>query len=156
VDFTVESEVLVKSTDPFGPAREMEGRSSEEKWAFFEKQISKCIRCNACRQVCPTCYCKVCFAEQCELKWIGASTDLTDRMLFHLTRLIHQAGRCAGCDECSRACPMGVDLRIYNTKMMKDVEELFHYVADLSTDTIPPLSTYSINDTDDFITEPGE
>jgi ferredoxin len=133
---------------------EIEGLSSAERWERFRSEMAKCIRCNACRQACPTCWCKECFAEHTDMKWIGVGTDLSDAMAFHLIRVFHQAGRCTQCDACVRACPMGVDLRPYTRKIAKDVRELFGYVTDFATDALPPLTTFTMEDSDGFITDP--
>ncbi len=131
-----------------------EALPAAERWARFEREISKCIRCNACRQACPNCWCRECFAEQTDLRWIGSSTERSDTMLFHLIRIFHQAGRCVGCDACLRACPTGVDLRPFTQKIVKDVEELFGYLPGFSTEETPPLSTYRENDGEAFISDP--
>jgi len=134
--------------------REFEAKTPEERWQYFTKEMSKCIRCNACREACPTCYCKECFADQTDPRWIGVSNELSDVMIYHLIRIFHQAGRCTECDACFRACPMGVDLRTFTKKIVKDVDELFGYVTDFSVDSTPPLSTFQDTDADNFITEP--
>ncbi len=131
-----------------------EATSAEERWDYFMREMSECIRCNACRQACPTCWCKECFAEQQDIKWIGGSTNISDTMIFHLTRIFHQAGRCVECDACYRACPMNIDLRTFTKKIGKDVEELFDFFPDFNTETIPPISTFKEADSDSFITEP--
>lgn len=129
-------------------------KSNDERWAYFSSELAKCIRCNACRQACPTCWCKECFAEQTDLKWIGSGSDLSDAMIFQITRIYHQAGRCVECDACYSACPMGVDLRTYTNKIAADVYELFDYLPDFSPETTPPLATFSEADSDAFITDP--
>jgi ferredoxin len=134
--------------------KEFEKKPIEERWKYFHEQISKCIRCNACRQACPNCYCKECFAEQTKPKWIGATNDISDVMFYHMGRIFHQAGRCVDCGACVRACPMGVDLRIFTYKLIKDVEELFKYDAGVSLEEAPPLATFKPDDKQEFITEP--
>jgi len=131
-------------------------KSDEERWGYFSGELSKCIRCNACRQACPTCWCKECFAEQTDLKWIGAGSSLSDAMIFQITRIYHQAGRCVECDACYSACPMGVDLRTYTRKIAADVSDLFGYLPDFSLETSPPLATFSEADSDAFITDPEQ
>ncbi len=133
---------------------EFEAMSVEERWRYFQEEISKCIRCYACRQACPNCYCKVCFADQTKPRWIGAGTELSDVMLYHIGRIFHQAGRCVECDACLRACPMNIDLRTFTLKMAKDVKELFDYTPGLSIEELPPLCTFKEDDSQEFITEP--
>lgn len=49
-----------KDADRFAEVERIEAMSPEEKFAFFQKELSKCIRCNACRNVCPACSCRKC------------------------------------------------------------------------------------------------
>jgi formate dehydrogenase (coenzyme F420) beta subunit len=153
-DYMVEGEAKQAGDGGYARIAEFEKLPHEERWAYFEKELSKCIRCNACRQACPTCWCKECFAEHTDLKWIGVGNELSDAMVFQITRIFHQAGRCVECDACYNACPMGIDLRTYTKKMVKDVEEVFNYLPNFDTETLPPLATYSEQDKDFFITDP--
>jgi len=36
----------------------LDAQPLEERWAFWTEQFSKCVRCYACRQVCPLCVCE--------------------------------------------------------------------------------------------------
>jgi formate dehydrogenase subunit beta len=128
----------------------------EERWRRFSGEISKCIRCYACRQACPTCYCTECFADLNSPAWIGASNELSDVMVFHLMRIFHQAGRCVECDACVRACPMGIDLRTFTKKIAADVRELFGFTPGFDLETPPPLCTFKEDDRQSFISEPRE
>ena len=131
-----------------------EAMTAEERWDHFTKEISRCIRCYACRQVCPNCYCVTCFADQTKPRWIGAADEPSDLMAFHIGRIMHQAGRCVECDACVRACPMDIDLRVFTQKLPKDVEELYSFVAGVSSDGLPALLTFTENDDESFISEP--
>ena len=46
-----------KDAERFAEVERIEEMSPEEKFAFFQNELSKCIRCNACRNVCPACSC---------------------------------------------------------------------------------------------------
>jgi len=116
--------------------------------------MDKCIRCYACRQACPSCYCKICFVEQTQPQFVGLSEDKTDTALFQMLRIFHMVGRCVDCGSCVSVCPMGVDLRTYLKKLDKDVVELFAQRAGASMDEVPPLSTYKEHDPEDFIYNP--
>jgi formate dehydrogenase subunit beta len=138
-----------------GPSRQAaKGERAEERWKAFEEEMSKCIMCYACRQACPNCYCKVCFADQTRPAWVGRGNEISDVMLYHIGRIFHQAGRCVGCGACVRACPMNVDLRPFTEKIGKDTEELFGYTPGMSWDDPPPLCTFRESDPESFITEP--
>ena len=126
--------------------------SSEERWALFSAEMAKCIRCNACREACPNCYCVTCFAEQNNPRWIGAGRDPSDVMLFHLGRLMHQAGRCVSCGSCVRACPVGVDLRPFIQHMVAELERRFGVEAGLTEDGSSAMTSYRMDDSQDFMT----
>jgi len=153
-DVVVEGKSRQIGEEKYATVDEFESKSLQERWDYFVGEISKCIRCHACRQACPNCYCKVCFADQTKPRWMGAGDDLSDVMLYHIGRIFHQAGRCVECDACVRACPMGIDLRLFTRKLSKDVKELFDYVPGLSAEDLPPLCTFKEDDSQSFITEP--
>ena len=134
--------------------KEFEAKSIGERWKYFQEEMAKCIRCYACRNVCPNCYCKECFAEATQPRWIGVTEDTSDVIFYHLGRLFHQAGRCVDCGACARACPMGLDLRLFVRKLGEDVKELFGYETGLSLEDPPPLAAFKLEDSQDFITEP--
>jgi ferredoxin len=131
-----------------------ENLPAEERWAYFEKEMAKCIRCTACRNVCPSCYCRICFAEQSQPQWIGIGADETDTQLFQLMRMYHMVGRCVDCGSCVAVCPMGVDLRKFLKKLDRDAFDLFGHRAGVSLDEPAPLGAYRENDPEDFIFEP--
>ena len=120
-DVTVEGPARTPGDNGDGLVKDIERLPPSERWARFSAEMSRCIRCYACRQACPTCWCKECFAEHTNLKWIGPGTDPSDKMFFTAIRVFHQAGRCVECDACYRACPMGIDLRLYTKKIVKEV-----------------------------------
>jgi formate dehydrogenase subunit beta len=153
-DYLIEGATKEPGDGGYKKIQEFEMKTPQERWQYFLQEMSKCIRCTACRQACPTCWCKECFADQMDLKWIGVSTNISDTMIFHLIRIFHQSGRCVECDACYRACPMGVDLRTFTKKIGKDVEELFAFFPDFNLETIPPISTFREDDSESFITEP--
>jgi formate dehydrogenase subunit beta len=138
----------------YGAVTAFENLPAEERWAYFEKEMAKCIRCCACRNVCPSCYCRICFAEQSQPQWIGIGADSSDTQLFQLMRLYHMVGRCVDCGSCVAVCPMGVDLRKFLKKLDKDAFEMFGHRAGISLDEPAPLGTYRENDGEDFIFEP--
>ncbi len=133
---------------------EFSKKSTAERWKQFCREISKCVLCKACRSACPNCYCKVCFAEQTRPNWTGSGGELRDVISYHLGRMFHQAGRCVDCGACVRACPVGVDLRTFTYKLVKDAKELFDYTAGLDLEHAGLLMEFSASDSDNFITEP--
>lgn len=141
--------------EPCAEIEAFEALPSEERWAYLNKQVNKCIRCYACRNACPLCYCQECFVDSSRPQWLGKSTDSSDTLVFHLMRAYHLAGRCTECGACERACPVGVDIRKLNTKLAKEIKVLFDYEAGLSLEQPTPLSTFSPDDPEAFIVNPG-
>jgi ferredoxin len=140
-----------KDVDRYEDVRKIEAMSSEEKWQYFEDMLAPCIRCYACRNACPLCYCPTCFVDEHRPQWVGKSQDPTDIRTFHFLRAYHCAGRCTDCGACERACPVGIPVRQFTKKLEKDCLALFNWEAGMSLDIRPPLDTYRPDDPDDFI-----
>ena len=132
----------------------MESQSADERWDYFVSEMSKCIRCYACRGACPSCYCNQCFVDHNQPQWFSKTTELSDTIIFHLVRAFHVAGRCVNCGACARACPMGVDLMSLTKKIAKDMNELYGYTAGMDIEELAPFATFKEDDPQEFITEP--
>lgn len=138
-------------SDVYEPIRKLEAKSLEERLKFWQAEFSRCIRCYACRQVCPMCYCPTCVADQTMPAWFSKATGLKGNFSWNVTRAMHLAGRCIDCGECERACPVGISLRDLNKKIEKDIKELFGYEAGSDVNIKPLLASFDKNDPDDFI-----
>ncbi|MEJ2023529.1 MAG: 4Fe-4S dicluster domain-containing protein [Deltaproteobacteria bacterium] len=140
-----------KDVDPYTDVKKIEEMSPDAKTGFFQRLINRCIRCYACRNSCPLCYCPTCFVDESRPQWVGKSSDPTDTMTFHFLRAYHCAGRCTDCGACERVCPMGISMRQFTKKLNRDAEELFSWEAGLSLDQRPPLDVYLPDDYNEFI-----
>jgi len=151
--FVIEVEEVKPSApaDKYESVRKLEAKSASERLKFWEEEFSRCIRCYACRQVCPMCYCPRCVADQSMPAWFSRANSLKGNLSWNVTRAMHLAGRCIDCGECERACPVGIPLRDLNKKIEKDVKELFNYEAGSSVEQKPLLSCFDKNDPTDFI-----
>ncbi len=107
----------------------IEAMDPTRRLQFWLTEFDRCIRCYACRQVCPGCYCTTCMFERDDGLWVDIGIELRQKHLFHLGRALHLAGRCVECDECERVCPMGLPLSFLNRRLAKEVEDLFGHRA---------------------------
>ena len=137
--------------NPYAAVEELEKRSLQERWGYWEKQFEKCIKCYACREVCPMCYCPECITERNMPQWILPSSSPKGNITWNIVRAFHLAGRCADCGECERVCPMGIPLRELNKKMEKEMKALFGYEAGLDPESKTPLTDYKIEDPEECI-----
>ena len=137
--------------DRYADVRAIEALSTQEKWDYFETLLAPCLRCYACRNACPLCYCPTCFVDEAMPQWVGKSQNPVDVRTFHFLRAYHCAGRCTDCGSCERACPVGINMRLFTKKLEKDAYEMWGWEAGLSLDQRPPLDTYRPDDPEPFI-----
>ena len=137
--------------DRYEDVRNLEAMTTEEKWAYFDDLLKECIRCYACKNACPLCYCPTCFVDESNPQWVGKSQDAIDVRTFHFLRAFHCAGRCTDCGACQRACPVGINMRVFTRKLEKDCLDLFDWEAGMSLESRPPLDVYRPDDPDKFI-----
>jgi len=135
-----------------GAIHELPLTDRAERWQRFEAEAAKCIRCYACRNVCPLCYCRECCADQSNPRWLAPSPNPSDNQMFLLMRALHLAGRCVDCGACVDACPVGVDVRHLFKRLEREVRERFGYVAGADPNEKPPLASFGAADPEDFIT----
>lgn len=149
--------LLGESTDTvdaerFAQVKEIEAMPPQERFHFFQAELSKCIRCNACRNVCPACSCRKCVFDSTafDSSQKANATSFEEKM-FHIIRAFHVAGRCTDCGECSRVCPQGIPLHLLNRKFIKDINALYgDYQAGADLEAKAPLTSFRTDDA-----EPG-
>ena len=132
----------------FDEVERLESLTPDERFAFWQNELSRCIRCNACRNVCPACTCEKCVfdnpASGVENK--AAATSFEEQM-FHIIRAFHVAGRCTDCGECSRVCPQHIPLHLLNRKFIKDIDSFYgEYQAGAEVGSRAPLVDYTTGD----------
>ncbi len=157
VDIRIGEPVSERKNDaPFAAVEEIEAKSSDEKWQWFQAEFASCIRCYACRNACPLCYCPTCFVDDAKPQWVGKSIDPVDTGLFHILRAYHCAGRCTDCGTCETVCPMGINMRMLTKKLNKDVLSLYDIKAGMDPESPLPLTTYKMDDPQKFMVTEGE
>lgn len=146
-----EGEVLDSSR--FDEVEKLEKMTEDERYAFWQNELSRCIRCNACRDVCPACTCEKCVFNNPDSGVENkAVSDSFEEKMFHIIRAFHVAGRCTDCGECSRVCPQNIPLHLLNRKFIKDINSFYgEYQAGAEVGSRAPLVDYTTEDI-----EPGQ
>ncbi len=133
----------VATKEGYFDVSEFSSKSSDELLDFWRTEFSRCIRCYACRNACPMCYCQFsCLANTRDPKWLSEKTIFEENAMFHMIRATHLMGRCTGCQECERVCPMNIPISLLFRKNDEIIEKLFGYVAGKNADEQPPLLTF--------------
>ncbi len=132
----------------FDEVEALENMTPDERFAFWQAELSKCIRCNACRDACPACTCEKCvFDNPNSSAENKAPTNEFEEKMFHIIRAFHVAGRCTDCGECSRVCPQNIPLHLLNRKFIREINELYgEYQAGAEVGLRAPLVDYTLDD----------
>ncbi len=143
----------VVDTNRFDEVAKLEAMTPDERFAFWQNELSRCIRCNACRDVCPACTCEKCVFDNPNSGVENKSpANSFEEKMFHIIRAFHVAGRCTDCGECSRVCPQNIPLHLLNRKFIKDINEFYgEYQAGAEVGSRAPVVNYTTEDL-----EPGE
>jgi len=138
----------VLENDRFDEVAALEAMSPEERFNFWQNELSRCIRCNACRDVCPACTCEKCVFDNPESGVENkAAYNSFEEKMFHIIRAFHVAGRCTDCGECSRVCPQHIPLHLLNRKFIKDINQFYgEYQAGEEVGSRAPLVNYTKED----------
>lgn len=132
----------------FDEVEKLEKMTPDERFAFWQGELSRCIRCNACRDVCPACTCEKCVFDNANsgVENKAAANSFEEKM-FHIIRAFHVAGRCTDCGECSRVCPQHIPLHLLNRKFIKDIDEFYgEYQAGAEVGSRAPIVDYTTDD----------
>lgn len=132
-----------------GIVERLEDLSSDDRYDFWRKAFEKCLRCYACRNVCPACSCRECILDSEHSLWVGKGSSPTGNMFNALIRAYHVAGRCTSCGECERVCPVGIPLMVLNRFVGQEVNKrLGVYDAGVDETHKQPLEIYAWPDFD--------
>jgi len=126
-------------------------QSKAERFDFWKSELSRCIKCFACRSACPLCYCTRCATDCNQPQWISVPSHTLGNHEWHTLRAMHLTGRCTSCGECSRACPKDIPIAALTMFMSDVVEEHFGVKSGLSLKQQSVMSTYKPEDKESFI-----
>jgi len=141
--------------EPDGPpvsenVRAFEALSAEARHAFFTRETERCIRCYACREACPMCYCSRCFVDGTTPRWLESTISPAGTQAWHIVRAFHQSGRCVSCGACERACPMEIPMTYLTDQLNWQMEDTYGFVAGREEGRQPPLAAFSLEDAERF------
>jgi ferredoxin len=131
--------------------QEIDKMSAEQRWNFWKAEFDKCLKCYACRQVCPLCYCEQCIADKTTPRWIESSATARGNFAWNIIRAFHLSGRCIGCNECERVCPADIPLSLLNRKMGMIAMKEFNYRHGSDPDQPTLIGNYNLDDKETFI-----
>jgi ferredoxin len=101
---------------------------------FWQKELSRCIKCFGCRDVCP-----VWIYDKTELEdpeWITAGEIPPAVPLFHIIRAYRIGDKCINCGMCEETCPMSIPLRTIHQLMRRQApESIFEIIPGLDLET---------------------
>jgi len=150
-DFMLGESPDMPAADDFADVRAIEALPREVRAAYWDEKFATCLRCYACRNACPSCFCKTCFAESRRPTWVFPSPSVMGNKFFHLIRAYHLAGRCSMCGECERVCPMALPLRTLARKAAKIVQERFGLLPSSNREEKNALSQFKPDEQVEFI-----
>jgi formate dehydrogenase (coenzyme F420) beta subunit len=88
-------------------------KTGKDLFEQLKAELSTCIRCNACRNVCHACFCSDrCIFDKPKMTvgFLDKEIAPMDNILYHMIRFYHVAPNCTACGECERICPQGIPL----------------------------------------------
>jgi len=131
---------------------EVESLKTKERFGYWEDVYARCIRCYACRNVCPVCTCRECYVDMHRDGFQGKRHTTEENRVFGVTRAFHVGDRCIECGECERACPMALPILGQTQKIIKTVETLAGgYESGLDVTDENFLGEFDLDDKDGFM-----
>ncbi len=120
-------------------ARKFQNKYLEENYpapSNWDEYWNRCIKCYACRDVCPLCFCKECDLEKDF--YTDENEIAPDPLTFQGVRLSHMSFSCVNCGQCEDVCPMEIPLAKIYQRMQKKYKDETGFIAGVSEE-LPPL-----------------
>lgn len=129
----------------------LQAMSREARWAWWQAELGRCVKCYACRQTCPMCYCPTCTMDVNRPQWVPVASHDLGNLEYHIVRAMHLAGRCVQCGECGKACPVGIPVHLLTMFAEESAVSQFGQRAGHSSKLDYALSTFRPDDKESFI-----
>jgi len=123
----------------------------EARWAWWQEELSRCIKCYACRQTCPMCYCEHCTMDCNRPQWVPVASHDLGNLEYHMVRAMHLAGRCVQCGTCGTACPVEIPVHLLTMYAEERTAAHFGQRAGQRAKLDYALSTFRPDDKETFI-----
>ncbi|MDG6251341.1 Coenzyme F420 hydrogenase/dehydrogenase, beta subunit C-terminal domain [Methanocalculus sp.] len=112
-----------------------EGRARLET---IMKETSRCIKCYACIENCPICYCVECSTRKPHLVTPG---QVPPGPMFHMIRFAHVADSCVNCGQCEELCAMDIPNALFMHAQQVELQKMFGFTPGINMD--PPVLAYA-------------
>ena len=99
-------------------------------------ETSRCIKCYACIENCPICYCVECSTKKAYLVEPG---QVPPPFMFHLIRYAHISDSCINCGQCEEHCAMDIPNSLFMHTLQVDMEKMFGHTPGVSME-LPVLA----------------
>jgi len=129
----------------------LDAMTPQERWNFWVNEMESCIKCYACRQACPLCYCTQCTVEINQPQWIPVESSASGNLEWHIMRAMHLSGRCVECGQCGDACPVNIPIHLLPIKLAKEIKNMYGTVSGMNREEGNILSTFKPDDKENFI-----
>ncbi|HHT19668.1 MAG TPA: formate dehydrogenase [Methanobacterium sp.] len=120
-------------------AQKFQDKYLEEKYPELDdwnEYWNRCIKCYACRDVCPLCFCTECDMEK---EFYADKNEITpDPLTYQGVRMSHMCFSCVNCGQCEDVCPMEIPLTLVFHRMQKKYRDATGFIAGVNEE-LPPI-----------------